>query len=84
MPILLVASTPPTPWVNVAMNAMVPSSLILMSKKVSKVPAVPGAVVPCVGGFAPGLLRHPEYRLADGIIADDFLDLGVGIQPRPQ
>src|SRR5882757_1714826 len=37
-----------------------------------------------VGGFAAGLLRHPEYRLTDGIIAHDFLDLGVGVQPRPQ
>jgi hypothetical protein len=42
------------------------------------------AALVSVGGFAPGLLRHPEYRLADGIIADDFLDLGVGVQPRPQ
>ena len=30
------------------------------------------------------LLRYPKYRLPDGIIANDFLDRRVGIQPGPQ
>ena len=66
IPTLLVASTPPTPSVNVPMKATLPSFPIFMSPNEANVPVVPAAAVPsrAIGVVVTPSPRKMPLRLA--------------------